>query len=255
MPEQAALLLSEWSWDPSIVLGAALVIGAYLGALGPFRPQPKSSTPVARAQVIWFLSGVLVIVFALVSPLDAIGDEYLFSAHMLQHTLLMVIAPPMLLLGTPGWMLRPWLRHPAIRRAAQAVTLPPVAFLVFNVDLLMWHIPVLYEAALENDTIHIIEHLSFIATAVVNWWPLLSPLDELPRLPFVSRIIYLLLDMVPSMALGWFFASAATVIYPTYAAAPHVFALYGLNDQFIGGVMMEMPMGLIYIWALGNGRS
>jgi cytochrome c oxidase assembly factor CtaG len=250
--EIALRLLNEWNWDPSILIGTTLFVGVYLGASGPFRSRFQSSGKIALSQILWFLLGVGIIFFALVSPLDAIGDRYLFSAHMLQHMLLMVVAPPMLLLGTPGWMVRPLLFDRVIRRAVKTLTLPPVAFFIFNADLLIWHIPFLYEATLQNEVVHIIEHLSFIATGIVNWWPMLSPLPEFPRLSYIWQIVYLILDSVPMMALGWFFVSASTVIYPTYAAAPHVFAIYGLNDQFLGGLMMGMPVGMIYMGALTN---
>lgn len=250
--QTALQLLNEWNWDPSILIGTMLFVGVYLGASGPFRSRFQSPEKIVPRQILWFLFGIGIIFFALVSPLDAIGDRYLFSAHMLQHMLLMVVAPPMLLLGTPGWMLRPLLSDPVIMRAAKTLTLPPVAFFLFNADLVIWHIPFLYEATLQNEVIHILEHLSFIATGVLNWMPMLSPLPELPRLPYLWQIVYLILDSVPMMALGWFFVSASTVIYPTYAAAPHVFALYGLNDQLLGGLMMVMPIGMIYVGALAN---
>lgn len=246
-PETAAHLLTEWNWDPTILLGTALFVGAYVGAAGPFRSRFKSTERLELGQAAWFLAGVGVIFLALVSPLDAIGDEYLFTAHMLQHMLLMIVAPPMLLLGTPGWMLRPLILRPAIRPAAKILTQPAVAFLLFNADLILWHLPGLYEAALGNEAIHAIEHLSFIATALVTWWPLLSPLPELPPLSAPWQILYLVLDSAPGMALGAFFASAGTVLYPTYAAAPHVFALHGIDDQLLGGLMMGMPVSLLFL--------
>lgn len=250
--ENALQLLNEWNWSPSILIGTMLFVGVYLGASGPFRSRFQSSERIAPIRIFWFLLGVCVIFLALVSPLDAIGDRYLFSAHMLQHMLLMVVAPPMLLLGTPGWMLRPLLSDRVIKRAVKTLTLPPVAFFIFNCDLLIWHIPALYEATLHSEVVHIIEHISFMATGVLNWWPMLSPLPELPRLPYLWQIVYLVIDSIPTIGLGWFFVSASTVMYPTYAAAPHVFALYGLNDQLMGGLMMGMPFGMIYLGALTN---
>ena len=248
MSEKALQLLTEWNWDPSILIGTALFIGAYLGALIPLRSRFRDPEKT-NLQVLWFLLGGAVIFVALVSPLDAIGDGYLFTAHMVQHALLMFIAPPLLLLGTPGWMLRPVLRDPTVRRIARFFTMAPVALVLFNANMVAWHLPVLYEATLENETIHIIEHLSFIATAVVNWMPILSPLPELPRLSLSAQILYLVLDLIPSAVLGWFFISATTVFYPTYAAAPRVFGVSGVDDQFIGGYMMAMPGTLAYLGA------
>ncbi len=250
MSEAARRLLSEWNWEPSVVVGAILIVAAYLAASGPLRAHFKSPGRTNPRQVGAFLLGLGIIVFALVSPLDAIGDSYLFTAHMLQHTLLMVVAPPLLLAGLPGWLLRPLFLHPTIKPLAQFLTRAPLAFLLFNLDMLLWHLPVLYEATLENETIHIIEHLSFIVLGVLNLWPLLSPLPELPRLTYPGQVLYLVLDMVPSMILGFVFVSVTTVLYPTYAAAPHVFAIYGIDDQVVGGYMMAMPSGAIYLGLL-----
>ena len=249
MSDKALQLLTEWSWDPSILLGTALFVGAYLGALVPFRSRFRDSEKTNPVQVLCFLLGTFIIFIALVSPLDALGDGYLFTAHMVQHALLMFFAPPLLLLGTPGWMLRPLLRDPTVRRIAQFFTMAPVALVLFNANMVAWHLPPLYEATLENETVHILEHLSFIATAVVNWWLLLSPLPELPRLSLPAQILYLILDLIPSVVLGWFFISATTVFYPTYAAAPRVFGISGVDDQFIGGYMMAMPATIMYLGA------
>lgn len=247
MSEKALQLLTEWNWDPSILIGTALFVGAYLGALVPFRSRFRDSEKPSLIQVLWFLLGTAVIFVALVSPLDAIGDDYLFTAHMVQHALLMFISPPLLLLGTPGWMLRPLLRDPKVRRIARFFTMAPVALLLFNVDMGVWHLPALYELTLENETIHIIEHLSFIATAAINWWPILSPLPEWPQLSLPAQILYLILDLIPSVVLGWFFISATTVFYPPYAVAPRAFGISGVDDQFIGGYMMAMPATVVYL--------
>jgi putative membrane protein len=249
MSEPALEALTTWNWDPSIVVGTVLFVAAYFGALGPFRGYFRSSDRIAPAQVGLFLLGVAVIVIALVSPLDGIGDEYLFTAHMTQHALLMVVAPPLILAALPGWMLRPLLKPPGIKRIARVLTSAPFALLLFNLDLVLWHLPALYESTLENEYVHIVEHLSFIALGVLNWWPLLSPMPELPRLPDAGRILYLFLNLLPSAVLGWFFISAPAVIYPTYAAAPHVFRLFGMDDQLIGGYMMAMPGAVVYLGA------
>jgi cytochrome c oxidase assembly factor CtaG len=250
LSEAALQALSTWNWKPSIVIGTLLFLAAYFGALGPLRGYFKSTERIALAQIAWFLLGVTVIVFALVSPLDEIGDNYLFSAHMMQHALLMVVVPPLILAGIPGWMLRPLLKRQRVARIARILTSAPVALLLFNLDLVLWHFPAPYEATLKNEYVHIVEHLSFIALGVLNWWPLLSPLPELPRLPYAGQILYLILNLAPSAALGWFFISTPTVIYPTYAAAPHVFGLYGVDDQLIGGLMMAMPGGAVYLGAM-----
>ncbi len=243
-------MLTEWNWSPSILVGVALLVGAYLCAIGPLRSRFKSSTPVNRAQAAWFLTGMAIILFALVSPLDEIADRYLFSAHMIQHILLALVAPPLLLIGTPGWLLRPALDYPAVARVTRVLTAPLVAFASFNAIFIIWHLPILYEAALENDTIHIFQHLLFMATGILNWWPILSPLPELPRLPPPAQLVYLFFEGMTSTVLSALIAFAPTVLYPTYTAAPPVFGIDALADQQVAGLVMWMPGGMIYLIAL-----
>lgn len=249
MSEAAWRALTTWKWEPSIVIGTILVVGFYFGILGPFRGYFKSTERLGPGRPLSFLLGVTTLLLALVSPLDEIGDHYLFTAHMMQHALLMVVAPPLLLAGTTGWMLRPLLANPPINRLARILTPAPVALLLFNLDLLLWHLPGPYEATIENAYVHIVEHISFIVLGVLNWWPLLSPLPEFPRLRYPWQILYLILNLLPSVTLGWIFISARAVIYPAYAAAPRVFGLYGVDDQLVGGYMMAMPGGLVYLGA------
>ncbi len=239
-----------WNWYPSVCIGVALLVGVYLSVVGPLRSRFSFSEPAPHTRVAWFLSGALVILFALVSPLDELGDEYLFSAHMVQHLLLAQVAPPLLLMGTSGWMLRPFLRHPVVARVARVLTTPFVAFILFNAVFLTWHLTAFYETTLHNESLHIFEHLLFMATGVLNWWPILSPLPELPRLSPPGQILYLFLAAVPMTVLGALIVFAPTVLYPTYAAAPRVLGLDALTDQQIAGQVMWTPGGSIYLVAL-----
>ncbi len=250
MPLSETSLLGAWNWAPSILVGLAGFLGVYLAAIGPLRTRFAASSPVARTQIAWFTAGALVVLLALVSPLDEIGDGYLFSAHMIQHLLLTLVAPPLLLLGTPGWLLRPLLRAGSIRRVLRLLTSPLVAFILFNATFLIWHMPTLYEATLHNEAIHITEHLLFMATAMLNWWPVLGPLPQLPRLSPPTQILYLFLEGVPATILGALIVFAATPLYPTYAAAPRVFGLDSIADQQLAGLVMWMPGGMIYLLAL-----
>ena len=247
---EAARALSAWNFEPSVLLGVALLVAAYLAALGPYRSRFKSSEKVDRVRVFAFLLGAFIMLFALISPIDEIGDRYLFSVHMTQHLLLTLVAPPLMLIGTPGWMLRPFLRDPVVLRAARFFTNPVVAFAIFNIDFAAWHIPAFYEATLENGTLHIIEHLMFIGTAFLNWWPILSPLPELPRLPSPAQIAYLFAQAFPATILGAFIVFAPEPLMPTYAAAPAIFGIGALDDQIYSGLIMWMPGGMIYLIAL-----
>ncbi len=251
--ESTSLLqaLTTWNWSPSIWIGTGLFVGAYLWAVGPLRRRFRSSEPATRAQLIWFLAGAAVIFLALASPLDDLGDEFLFSAHMVQHLLLALIAPLFLLLGTPGWLLRPLLRYPLVARVMRILTAPLVCFAVFNTVFLIWHLPILYEATLHNESIHIFEHLLFIAIGVLNWWPVVNPVPELARLSFPAQLLYLFLDGLPMTILGALVVFAPTVLYPTYATAPRLVDWSALADQQIAGLAMWMPGGMIYLVVLG----
>ncbi len=250
MPLSETSLPIAWNWAPSIVVGLAVFLGLYLAAIGPLRTRFAASAPVTRAQIAWFTAGLLVILLALVSPLDEIGDSYLFSAHMIQHLLLALVAPPLLLLGMPGWLLRPLLRAGLIRRVLHLLTLPLVALILFNATFFIWHVPTLYEATLHNEAIHISEHVLFIATGMLNWWPILSPLPQLSRLSPPTQILYLFLEGIPATILGALIVFAASPLYPTYAAAPRVFGLDPIADQQLAGLVMWMPGGMIYLLAL-----
>lgn len=232
------------------MIGVALLVGAYLIILGPMRLRFRSSERAKATQVAWFFLGALVILLALVSPLDEVGDHYLFSAHMVQHLLLTLIAPPLLLLGAPGWALRPLLRRLQVVLVAQVLTMPLVTFALFNSVFLLWHAPAFYEAALHDERVHIVEHICFMATGVLNWWPILSPLPELPRLSYPAQILYLFLETLPMTVLSALLVFAPAVLYPTYAAAPRLFGLSAMADQQLSGLIMWMPGGMIYLIAL-----
>lgn len=232
----------QWSIHPSTVVG---LVG--LGALYTWRarsaPPGESLHPARRAS---FLAALMVIFVSLNGPIHDLSDDYLFSAHMVQHLLLTLAMPPLLLAGIPGWMLRPALGNPAVRRVARFVTRPAVCFALFNVVIAAWHIPDFYNAAMANHNIHIIEHLMFMTVAVLMWWPIMSPLPELPRLPYPGQMLYCFLMSIPMAVIAVYIAMADQVLYPAYAAAPRVTSLSPLEDQLLGGLIMWIPGGLIF---------
>jgi putative membrane protein len=156
------------------VIGLVLLGGLY-AYLGGFR--------TARRHVASFLGALLVLFGALNGPLHNLSDTYLFSAHMAQHLVLTLLFPPLLLYGTPAWVVRPILKPGWVTAAARALTRPVPAAALFTAPIVLWHIPRFYEAALRHHNLHILQHLVFLATAVLMWWPILSPVPELPRLP------------------------------------------------------------------------
>jgi cytochrome c oxidase assembly factor CtaG len=238
--------LTQWNLEPSILIGTALITGLYLYAIGPFRKRHFPDEPVRAGQTIAFLSGMLIMFLALVSPLDELGDAYLFSAHMLQHLFLTIIGPPLLLLGTPEWIVKQAFRNRIIFQIAKVLTYPVVAFVLFNVDFWLWHAPPLYNATLENQMIHILEHLTFIIFGLCYWWPIFSPSKDLPPLPIGGQIIYLFLSGMPSVLLGAGLTFSPPV-YAPYIAAPRIWGISAATDQQLGGLIMWVPVSIFYI--------
>lgn len=239
--------LTQWNLAPSIFISTALVLGLYFYGIGPARRKYQLAEHVKQWQVVAFVIGVLVIFFALVSPLDTLGDDYLFSAHMIQHMLITIVGPPLLLVGLPGWLVQPLLRNRVVLQLAKWLTYPVVAFLLFNADIWLWHAPPLYDATLVNDNIHVLEHISFIVFAIINWWPVFSPVDELPRLSIGGQVLYIFLSGMPMVLLG----AGLTFTPPLYAPYIHqtvrAWGLSPTSDQQLGGLIMWVPGGLLYI--------
>ena len=239
-----------WSWEPSILLGIAVFLGLYLAAIGPLRSRVKGSFPVGNAQKTCFILGVFFIFLALVSPLDELGDNYLFSAHMAQHSLLVFVVPPLLLAGTPAWLVDALIGQRFIRPLARLLTHPISAYLLYNLVFAAWHFPAFYEAALDNQNIHIFEHLCFLVTAVFNWWPVFSPSKILPRLSAPIQLVYLFLEGIPCTILGAVIIFQPTILYPAYVSAPALLGLTPMNDQQIAGLIMAMPGSMAYLIAI-----
>lgn len=252
------VLLTGWNFNPSVILGILALASLYAYGVGPLRARFRLGEPVPRVRVVTFFLGLGVLAFALLSPLDELGDEYLFSAHMVQHMVLVMFVPPLLLLGTPGWLIRPMLARTgllALARglnnalpAARGLTLPIAVFTLFNLDFWAWHAPVLYDLTLRNEYVHIVEHLTFLACATLNWLPILSPLPaDLPRLPRMAQVLYLFLSCQPMVALGALLTFAAQPLYTPYVAAPRIFGFSALVDQQVGGLIMWIPGNVVYI--------
>ena len=163
-----------------VVVGLALLEGAYLFGVGPLRERWNLADDIDPKKIATFTAGVLVIFFSLLSPLHLLGDHYLFSAHMTQHVLLTLVAPPLLILGTPDWLIRPLLRPNLSFYVWRFATRPVVAVLVFNLVFALWHVPDLYNLSVTVHAVHVTEHLMFIGAAMLMWWPLTSSMPELP---------------------------------------------------------------------------
>ena len=229
---------NRWDLHPSVVAGLALLGGLYV-YLGGLRSP--------RRHVASFAGALAVLFVALNGPLHNLSDSYLFSAHMAQHLVLTLVFPPLLLYGCPAGVVRPLLRPKWVMALGRVVTRPLAAAVLFTAPIVIWHVPALYEAALRHHNLHILQHLVFLTTAVIMWWPVLSPVPVLPRIPHLLQLLYLFLLGIPMSVTGALISLSDSVLYPFYAAAPRVWGLSPLEDQQIGGLLMWVLGGLM-LW-------
>ncbi len=229
------------SIHPEVVLFAAIAAALYARAL--------RRLPASRRQAASFVAALVAVLVALNGPLHDLSDWYLFSAHMVQHLVLTLVVPPLLLAGLPSAMadalLRPLLARRILASVARTVTRPLPAFALYATGLIGWHFPAPYNAALEMHGWHIVEHVVLMVTATIGWWPVLSPSRALPPLPYAAQLLYLFVFGMPMTVVAAMIASADHVLYPFYEAAPRIVDLTPLADQRLGGLIMWVPSGLI----------
>jgi putative membrane protein len=236
-----------WAWDPdaSVLIGCAALLTA---CWAMHRSEP------GRAG--WFLAGIGVILLALISPLDALSDEYLFSAHMLQHLLLVLGMPPLLLLGLAPRFAGRLLECPPFGAIEHVLGNPLVAWLLGVGVLTVSHAPPLFDAALNNEYIHIVEHLCLMISATIFWWPVLSPLPQC-RLAPLGMQLYLLAGAIGNSLLGIWLTFAPAVLYSPYLHPQDSLGIlellrsgWGLTpavDQQIGGLLMWVGGGFVFV--------
>src|ERR1700722_1596418 len=221
---------------PSIPIGVATLIAIYLGACRVAGRRPT------RRQAMWFAIAMGVILYAH-TELDELADARIFSMHMLQHLVETFLIPPLLLLGTPGWMIRPLVLSKPIKPIARVVTKPVIAFLIFSAVFVTAHFPPVFDRMCRDEDFHIFLHLMFMASGVILWWPILSPLPELPRLSYPAQILYLFLLMIPMTAVAAPITLSYSVVYPWYLEGPHPWGLRAMDDQILGGLLMWIGQG------------
>jgi putative membrane protein len=249
-------LLRAWSWEPLVIAALATSGALYAAGIARLWRRAAPHRTFAVWQVACFGAGWVCLLLALVSPLHQLGGA-LFSAHMAQHELLMLIAAPLLVLGQPLvamlWALPRAAREAAgrwsKRRAWQAVwqriTNPIVAWGVHGVTLWVWHAPVLYQATLRSEWVHALQHTSFLGTALLFWWTLIH--GRYGRLGYGMATLYVFTTAVHSGVLGALLTFSTRLWYPIYAARTSAWGLTPLGDQQLGGLIMWVPAGTVLI--------
>jgi putative membrane protein len=230
--------MNVWHWHPSVVLGLGGLLALYLAGIRPLRRRHRWGPAPGPARIGAFLGGLGVLAVALLGPLAEWAERVALSAHMAQHLLLVLVAPPLLLLGAPDWLLRPLLRVPGVGPVGWLLTRPAVAFALGAAALVVWHMPSFYDAALRHEGLHILEHVTLLGTALLAWWPVCGQLPEWPRPGAPGRLLYLFLSTVPMTAAAAPITLADRVLYPFYAAAGRPWPLGPQADQELAGTLM-----------------
>ena len=263
------------SWQPDYGAPVVLLLTCALYARGWRRLRRRRPREFGVARLASFLSGIAAILLAIASPLDAFAN-LLLTAHMVQHLLLLMVAPPLILYGAPYLpILRglpapvlkhgagPFLASPGLQWFGRKMTYPLVCWLAFTTTSLTWHAPKFYELALRSPFWHGVEHLCFLGAALLFWWPVIQPWPSRAQWSRWTMIPYLFLADFQNTALAAFLIFYDRALYPSYAAAPRLLNLSPLDDQAAAGAVMWVPgsvaylipMGLLTVQALSSRRA
>lgn len=249
-------VLLDWQLDPTILVPALIVAGAYWWAHRHVAREHPASRPPAYRLWLW-MAGLAAIVVALISPIGAY-DDILLTDHMVQHMLLQFVAAPLLLLAGPITLalrvLRPGPRRGLVRVLhswpIRAISFPLVAWLIFAGVNWGFHFSSLYNLALENDTVHYIEHAAFLGAALLFWWPVVG-VDPSPwRMPHPVRILYLFLAIPQNSFLGVAFLTSGHVLYDHYATLVRSWGPSPLDDQYLGATILWVMGDMAFIVAI-----
>jgi cytochrome c oxidase assembly factor CtaG len=251
---------SAWSWDPLVLLGLVAAAAVYARGLRTYWGRVGRGQGVRSWQVAAYAGGLGAVGAALISPLDALAEE-LFTAHMIQHLVLIVAAAPLLVLGAPLvpalWALSRARRHALgrwwrgarlVRAGWRALSQPAIVWALYAMTLWVWHLPFLYQAALVSAPVHALEHATLLASALLFWWTALHP-GRAGRVGYGAGVLYVFTAGLQSGLLGVLLTFARTPWYPAYAPSEAAWGLGPLEDQQLAGLLMWVPGGLAHVAA------
>ena len=257
MPPAIQAIFDDWS--PPIFLTTMVLLSAIVYTRGWFAVRKTRAAQFFVSRLAAFLSGLALLWLAIGSPMDGFADA-LLSAHMVEHLLLMSFVPPLLLLGDPQvpllrglphiltvHLLGPMLRLKALRTLGRFLTRPLVAWLAMNLIFLGWHVPSAYDFALEHERWHDFEHICFLSSSILFWWPLIRPWPTSARYPGWFMIPYLVGADIVNTALSAFLAFCDRPVYTYYLAQPNRFQINPMTDQVVGAVIMWVVGSMVFL--------
>ncbi len=241
--------LPPWHPHPDVWLLILFLGGWYLWALKRLGPRsvPEGEPPATRRQAWSYTAGVLVLWVASAWPVHDLAERYLLSVHMVQHLMISLVAPPLLLYGMPPWLLRRLLAPRPIHWLARRLTRPLIAFVLFNLWIAVSHFPPVMELMLQHHPVHFVGHVILFSTATLMWWPVVSPLPEMPGLSYPGRMLYLFLQSIVPTVPASFLTFGSTPLYHFYVTVPRIWGVSVMTDQLISGLIMKLVGGAI-LW-------
>ncbi len=242
---------SPWTWHPHpdvflLLGGAVLAYFVALRRLGP-RHAPAGGPPASRWQVTSFLAGVLILWVGAASPVHDIAEQYLFSMHMVQHTLFSLVAPALLLLGTPRWLAELVVRPRAVAAVVGMLGRSIPSLVLFNVVIVVLHWAPVVDLALRSEPAHFALHLLLFSSALLVWMPVASPLARPGRITPPAQMLHLFVNSIVPTVPASFFTFSEGVIYERYGAAPRIWGMTAIADQQMAGLIMKLG-GAAILW-------
>ncbi len=234
-----------WYWQPVLLAALVLLCLLYAAFIWLLRRR-KTHTPLSTWRVLAFAAAIMLMALVFLTPLDYIARTQLFAAHMIQAVILTTLCAPLLLYACPDWLLQPLVDLPVFRQLFIFLTHPLLASLIFNLTFLAWHVPNVFNRALANRALYHVELLSFLLTALLNWWPLLGPMRKLRSLSYPMQMLYAFFDGQPVDIYAFLLIFTGTVLYTHYIIPPQ-FVAWGYTavaDQTIAGAFLLIP-GLV----------
>jgi putative membrane protein len=247
----------SWSFDPLLWVVLLAAGTWYVSMLR--RVRRVTGKPVGPGHWLFYFSGLAVLLIALDSPLDAIGDRWLLWAHMSQHALLADIAPPLLILGLRAPVLPLGMPRAALKRLAHrgvlgrvwgVATNPWVALPAWTAATLVWAIPAVFDFSARHEVLHAVEHMTLFYTGIALWWLIITPLPSDRRQPGMVRLAYLGFSRIASAAVCLPLTWLGTSLYPLYASGPHAYGMSAITDQRLAGASMCLIEFLVFGIAL-----
>jgi putative membrane protein len=238
--------MPAWHAHPDVWLLLGGIWVAYLLAVRDHAMTPGEAADKRRRTTL-FSIGMGVLLVGAEWPIHDLAEGYLYSVHMVQHMLFTLVAPPLLIAGIPAWMWRMLLQPRPLFVAFRFLTRPVVALILFNALLLFTHWPEVVKLSVSSELAHFWLHALLFGSAMVAWWPVMSPLVELPSLSPPGQMMYLFIQSLAPTIPASFLTFGHTLLYPVYGTFPRIWGLSALNDQLIAGLTMKIVGGLI-LW-------